>query len=153
MVEAMTKVVSDMTVKECPKTSWGIQYKGVSNYVGRQQQPPLAHGADGTLELNTICYYCKDTRHMKDNCNWLNNKIVHKLQAQEQVTANKAQSQRVLGLMFQKIIAPHILTQSKGDKVCSPDRIDKTNHKKWIVGLIETISSQQVSAQIEIKVM
>ena len=39
MVEAMTKVVSAMTVKECPKTSQGAQYEGASNYVGRQRQP------------------------------------------------------------------------------------------------------------------
>ena len=36
MVEALTKVVGAMTVKEHPKTSQGTQYKGTSNYVGRQ---------------------------------------------------------------------------------------------------------------------
>ena len=36
MVEAMTKVVRAMTVQEHPKTSQGTQYKGASNYVGRQ---------------------------------------------------------------------------------------------------------------------
>ena len=35
MVEAMTKVVSAMTMKEHPKTSQDTQYKGDSNYVGR----------------------------------------------------------------------------------------------------------------------
>ena len=86
----MTKVVSAMTVKEHWEISQGTQYKGTSNYVGRQQQPQVACGANGMLEPNTTCYYCKDTGHMKDNCIWLNNKIVHKLQAQEQVTASKA---------------------------------------------------------------
>ena len=86
----MTKAVSTMTVKVHPRTSQATQYKGACNYVGRQWQPQLAHGADGMLEPNTTCYYCKDTRHMKDNCIWLKNKIVHELQGQEQATASKA---------------------------------------------------------------
>ena len=65
LVEAMTKVVSTMTVKECPKTSQGTQYKGASNYMGRQWQPQLAHGADGILEPNISCHYCKDRGHTK----------------------------------------------------------------------------------------
>ena len=36
LVEAMTKVVSTMTMKEHPKTSQDTQYKGASSYVGRQ---------------------------------------------------------------------------------------------------------------------
>ena len=101
MVEAMTKVVSAMTVKESLKTSQDTQYKGVSNYVGRQQQPQLACGANGTLEPNTTCYYYKDTRH-KDNCAWLNNKIVCELQIQEQVTAAKVVSKRSTKTHFPK---------------------------------------------------
>ena len=83
MVEAMIKAVSAMTVKEHPKTSQGAQYKGTSNYVGRQQQLQLACGFNGTLEPNTTCYYCKDTRHMKDNCIQPNNKLAHEIQAQD----------------------------------------------------------------------
>ena len=45
MVEAMTKAVSTMTVQGCLKTSKGTQYQGASNYIGREQQPQLAHGA------------------------------------------------------------------------------------------------------------
>ena len=37
IVEAMTKVVSAMTMKEHLKTPQGTQYNGASNYVGRQQ--------------------------------------------------------------------------------------------------------------------
>ena len=48
MVEAMSKVVSAMTMQGHPKTSKGTQYQGASNYVGRLRQPQLAHGADGT---------------------------------------------------------------------------------------------------------
>ena len=36
MVEAMIKAVRAMTVKECPKTLQGTQYKGASNYVGSE---------------------------------------------------------------------------------------------------------------------
>ena len=68
LVEAMTKVVSMMTVKECPKTSHSTQYKGASSYAGRQRQPQLAHGANGMLDPNITCHYCKDTDCTKDNC-------------------------------------------------------------------------------------
>ena len=37
--EAMMKVVNNMVVKESPKTSQGTQYKGTSNYIGRQTAP------------------------------------------------------------------------------------------------------------------
>ena len=36
LVETMTKAVSTMIVKECPKTSPGTEYKGASSYVSRQ---------------------------------------------------------------------------------------------------------------------
>ena len=51
-------------------------------------------------------------------------------------------------------MAPQTLDQSDGEKVCGPDRTDKTiTKRKGIVGLIEKISSQQVSAQVKIEVM
>ena len=50
-------------------------------------------------------------------------------------------------------MAPQTLEQSEGGKVCGPDWIDETNCGKGKVGLIEKISSQQVSAQIKIEVM
>ena len=68
MVEAMSKVVSIMIMKECLKTTEGTQQKSASSYVGRQRQPQLAHGPIGTLEPNISCQYCKDTGHTKDNC-------------------------------------------------------------------------------------
>ena len=79
LVEAMTRVVSTMTMKECPMTSQDTQYKGASSYVGMQQQPQLAHGANGMLQPNITCHYFKDTRHMTDNWVQLNNKITHKM--------------------------------------------------------------------------
>ena len=50
-------------------------------------------------------------------------------------------------------MAPQTLDQSEGGKVCGPYQIDQTNYGKGMVGLIEKISSQQVSAQIKIEVM
>ena len=79
LVEAMTKLTNTMTMKEHPKTPQGAQYKGASSYVGRQRQPQKACGANGTLEPNISCHYCKDTDFTKDNCVWLNNKLGCKL--------------------------------------------------------------------------
>ena len=50
-------------------------------------------------------------------------------------------------------MAPQTLDQSEGDKVCCHDWNDKLNKDKGILGLIEKISSQQVSAHIKIEVM
>ena len=80
MVEAMTKVVSSMTVQSHPtSTSKGTQYQGASSFIGRPRPPQLACGADGTLLPSVTCNYCKDTGHFKDNCVWLNNKIAREL--------------------------------------------------------------------------
>ena len=85
MVEAMTKAVSSMTVQSRPtSTSKGTQYTGASSFIGRPRPPKLARGADGTLLPSITCNYCKDTRHFKDNCVQLNNKLAREL-AQEQV--------------------------------------------------------------------
>ena len=86
MVEAMTKVVSSMTVQSCPtSTSKGTQYTGASSFIGRPRPPQLACGANGTLLPSITCNYCKDTGHFKDNCVQLNNKLAREL-AQEQAT-------------------------------------------------------------------
>ena len=86
MVEAMTKVVSSMTMQSHPtSTSKGTQYQVASSFIGRPRPPQLACGANGTLLPSVTCNYCKDTGHFKDNCVQLNNKIACEL-AQEQAT-------------------------------------------------------------------
>ena len=51
-------------------------------------------------------------------------------------------------------MAPQTLDQSEGEKVCGPDRTCNTKiDDKGIVGLLQKISSQQVSAQVKIEVM
>ena len=84
MVEAMTKAVSAMTMQSHPTStsSKGTQYQGALSFIGRTRPPKLACGADGTLLPSATCNYCKDTRHFKDNCVQLNNKIAGEL-AQE----------------------------------------------------------------------
>ena len=81
MVEAMTKAVSVMTVQSHPTStsSKGTQYQGALIFIGRPRPPQLAHGAYGMLLPSVTCNYCKDTRHFKDNCVQLNNKIAHEL--------------------------------------------------------------------------
>ena len=154
MIEAMTKAVSVMTMQDCPETSKGMQYQCASNYIGREQQPQLAHGADGRLQPGLTCFYCKDIRHIMNNCVWLNNKIAQELQAQEHVTTKKAKTKlSTRPNIPKKIMAPQTLDQSEGEKVCGPDQSDKIKPDKRIVGLMEKISSQQVSAQIKIEVV
>ena len=87
MVEAMTKVVSVMTVQSHPTltSSKDTQYQGASSFIGRPRPPQLACGANRTLLPSVTCNYCKDTGHFKDNCVQLNNKIACEL-AQEQAT-------------------------------------------------------------------
>ena len=50
-------------------------------------------------------------------------------------------------------MAHQTLDQSDGEKVCGPDQIGNSTKRKGIVGLMKTISSQQVSAQVKIEVM
>ena len=50
-------------------------------------------------------------------------------------------------------MAPQTLDQSDGEKVCGPDWRDNLVKTEGIVGLVKTISSQQVSAQVKIEVM
>ena len=72
-----------------PKTSQGTQYKGGSSYVFRQSQAQLACGANGMVDPNITCHYCKYTGCTKDNCVQLNSKIAPVLQTQEQPTTAK----------------------------------------------------------------
>ena len=80
---------------------------------------------------------------MKDNCVWLKNKIVCELQIQEQATAAKAVSE--------KSTRTHVTKNSSSNlgPICGPDCSDKPSTDKRIVGLVETISSQNVSAEVK----
>ena len=92
MVKAMTKAVSAMTMQNHPTSSRGTQYQGASSYIGRPRQPQLSLGANGTLQPSVTCFYCKDTRHVKDNHVQLNNKIAHELAQEQATTSGKAKT-------------------------------------------------------------
>ena len=44
----------------------------VKPYLEKSHQPQLAPGADGSLDPEFTCQYCKDTGHIKENCIKLN---------------------------------------------------------------------------------
>ena len=37
-------------------------------YLGKPRPPQLAPGADGSLDSELSCWYCKDSGHLKENC-------------------------------------------------------------------------------------
>ena len=90
MVEVMPKAVSTMFMQSCPTSSRDTQYQGTSSYIGRPRQSQLACGVDGTLQPSMACFYCKDTRRIKDSCVWLNNKNACKLAQEQATTSGKA---------------------------------------------------------------
>ena len=78
--------------------------------------------ASGTLEPNVTCHYCKDTGHTKNNCVFLNIKLAHEIQLQEQVTAAKLAAEKSTRPHIpKKIGSPQIFDQSGGNKVCGLD--------------------------------
>ena len=82
-----------------------------------------------TQPANTV----NDTGHIKDNCIWLNNKIACEMQAQEQVTVRPYQKEyQDSHSKKKKKIAPQILDQSEGGKVCGPELRDKPNNDSRI---------------------
>ena len=115
-----------------PQNISGTQYKGASNYVSWQPQPQLACGANGRLESTTTCYYCKDTRNMKDNVSGWTMKLHTSCRFESRWQLLRQYQKWVPGLTFQKI-APKILDQSEGGKVCHPDQNDKLKKDKRIV--------------------
>ena len=82
-------MVSVMTMQGHPKTSRGTQYQGALNSADRLRQPKVAYGANGLLQPDITCFYCKDTGYTKNKCVWVNNKIACDF-AQEQLTTRKA---------------------------------------------------------------
>ena len=90
MVNVLSKVVRNMSIKEGFKNNQVTQYQGNSSYIGRLRWPQYAHGADGTLKTVVTCYYYQGKDHMKDNCICLNRKIVYDLQRQESAMAAKS---------------------------------------------------------------
>ena len=69
-VTTSLKIGSQPTVKgEVENKGTGISSKP---YIGKPRPSQLAPGADGSLNPELECHYCKDTGHLKDNCIKLN---------------------------------------------------------------------------------
>ena len=56
-------------------------------YNGKPRPSQLSPRANGTLDLELTCYYCKDTSHRKNNCIWLNHKLACELQMTKGIIA------------------------------------------------------------------
>ena len=79
---------------------------------------------------------------------------MHELAKEQAMTLGKVNTiNRYNASGTKKIMTPQTLDQSDGEKVCGPDQIDCKTSDKGIVGLMEKISSQQVSAEVKIEVM
>ena len=58
-------------------------------YNGKPRPAQLSPRADGTLDSDSTCYYCKDTGHRKNNCIQLNCKLAHELQMMKGIVSHQ----------------------------------------------------------------
>ena len=77
LVNAISQAVTTSLKMGSQQTGKGeVESKGAGfnsrPYLGKPRPPQLAPGADGSLNLELECHYCKDTSHLKDNCIKLN---------------------------------------------------------------------------------
>ena len=69
LVETITRVVASNLNMGNPKTTESSPSGFISKpYLGRPHPSQLAPGVDGSLDPSLTCRYCKDTRHLKENC-------------------------------------------------------------------------------------
>ena len=97
LVDAISTVVSNITVKEGPKTTQGTCYHGNSNYIGQPRQPQIVCGPDGRVKTTVTCHYSKDKGLVKDNCACLNNKTACDIQILELAMSTKQNKGRSTG--------------------------------------------------------
>ena len=57
-------------------------------YLGKPRSSQLAPGADGSLNPELECQYCKDTGHLKDNCIKRNQWLSYEQKTTEKKMAN-----------------------------------------------------------------
>ena len=80
-VTTSLKMGSQLTVKG------GMENKGAGfsskPYLGKPRPLQFAPGADGSLNPELECRYCKDTSHLKDNCIKLNCWLVYEQKSTE----------------------------------------------------------------------
>ena len=69
LVETITRAVASNLNISKPNTTESSPSGFISKpYLGRPHPSQLAPGVDGSLDPSLTCRYCKDTRHLKENC-------------------------------------------------------------------------------------
>ena len=69
LVETITRAVASNLNKGKPNTTESSPSGFISKpYLGRPCPSQLALGVDSSLDPSLTCRYCKDTRHLKENC-------------------------------------------------------------------------------------
>ena len=62
---------------------------GGEKVVGTSRPPNPAMGIDESLNINLMCWYCKDTSNELENCNWLQCKLAHECMAMQGVVTEE----------------------------------------------------------------
>ena len=69
LVETITRAVaSNLNMGKTNNTESSPSGFVSKLYMGRPHPSQLAPGVDGSLDPSLTCRYCKDTRHLKENC-------------------------------------------------------------------------------------
>ena len=77
LVDAISQAVTtSLKLNSQPTNKGGAGINGTrfvsKPYLGKPQPSQLAPGADGSLNSDLDCQYCKDTSHLRDKCIKLN---------------------------------------------------------------------------------
>ena len=75
LVSAISQAMSCLYVGN-KKTLSNNPSNGSKKLVGTHRPSKLSVGIDGSLDVNLMCWYSKDTGHGFDNCKWLQQKLV-----------------------------------------------------------------------------
>ena len=90
LVETITRAVASNLNMGKTNTTEGSPSGFTSKpYLGRPRPSQLAPGVDGSLDPSLICRYCKDTRHLKENCVKLTRRLAWTQQEAKTETTNK----------------------------------------------------------------
>ena len=75
-ISAISQAMSCLYVGS-KKTPTDSKSDGGNKSVGTAKASKPSMGIDGSLDVNLMCRYCKDTGHDLDNCKWLQQKLAH----------------------------------------------------------------------------
>ena len=129
-VTTSQKIGSQLTVKG------GVENKGAGfsskPYLGKPRPLQLGPGADGSLNPELECHYCKDTGNLEDNCIKLNHQLAYQQKSTEKIS---------------KLDTPLSKDQGKGGANSGPQ------DKDFIVNVLRSISSQGILAKDKVEIM